>query len=251
MMFLEPTNNLDTIFIFNSAMRASFDPIVPIVPVVPIVPSLPDLDITVSKDWINKSIVNFGKNIDKNFTGPTIDSNIIVPNRITVGGYPTELRVEALKKYGVTKFICLNDEYGNGKFIPYAKDLKQDEFVHFPIKDMSANATDISIIELCEKLGNMVLKGEHLYIHCAGGHGRTGTVVGIILKMLYNEMTVDDIFNYLQYSHDQRTHHYYGYSIFTKYIWDPELRNKFTIGQVPTPQTSEQRYQVTRIVNML
>ena len=250
MMFLEQTNNLDTIFIFNSAMRTQVPTIVPIVPIVP-VSTLPDLDISVSKDWINKSIVNFGKNIDKNFTGPTIDSNIIVPNRITVGGYPTQPRIETLKKFGVTKFVCLNDEYGNGKFIPYAKDLKQDEFVNFPIKDMSANATDISIIELCEKLGNMVLEGEHLYIHCAGGHGRTGTVVGIMLKMLYNELTVDDIFNYLQYSHDQRTHHQYGYSIHTKYIWDPELRKKFAIGQVPTPQTSEQRYQVSRIVNML
>jgi hypothetical protein len=248
MMFLEPTQNLVTVFIFNSACAC---PCASARVYVDAESTLPKLDISASKDWINKSKLYFGTKINKAFAGPTIDSNIIVPNRITVGGYPTEIRIESLKKYGVTKFICLNTEYGNNDFPAYANNFKQDEFVHFPIKDMSTSVNDNSMIEFCEKLSNMVLAGEHLYIHCAGGHGRTGTVVGIVLKMLYEWLTADDIFNYVQYSHDQRTYHKYGMTMHNKQIWDPVLRNKFAVGQVPTPQTSEQRYQVIRILQII
>ncbi len=242
-MFVESAQILDNIF--EKSMESIEE-----------IKTLPELDISESANWINRSRNEFGKNINKKFTGPTIDSNVIIPNRITVGGYPcgeahSKNNVSILKTYGVTKFVCLNDEYGTAKCEKYDDKLESDSFIHFPMKDMYANTNDMELFNLCEKLANMVLLGEHLYIHCGGGHGRTGIVVSIVLKLLYKDLTVDDIFNYIQYSHDQRKYHRYGVFIHTRYIWDPVLRSKFCIGQVPTPQTSEQHYQVKRVISMM
>lgn len=210
--------------------------------------SLPEIDINISKDWIHNSKTLFGKNQNASFMGPTIDSNVIVNERITVGGYPNRIEdISKLQKFGVTKFVCLNEEYGKKPSCPsYGDKLQEDEFLHFPIKDMSI-VDDEEIKTLCGKLASFVMSGEHLYIHCSGGHGRTGVVVGILLKMLYDRLTMYEIFDYIQYSHDQRRYFKYGEKMHTQQLWDPILRNKYAIGQVPTPQTSEQRYQIIRI----
>lgn len=251
MMFLENTNEVvfscvqvETVFAFTREMEETKE--------MEKTGQRIALDMDIARDWIKNSKTRFGKNINAAFSGPTIDSNILIPGRMIVGGYPSASNVAALKAFGVTKFVCLNDEYGNFKknkdFPRYGDDLQVGEFIHFPIKDMSADATDESVKELCEELCDLILAGEHLFIHCAGGHGRTGTIAAITLNMLYDEYTADEIFDYIQYSHDQRKYHNYGrFMMFNKYLWDKEFREQFTDGQVPTPQTSEQRYQVVRI----
>ena len=224
-------------------------------------PDLPELDLSLSKNWIKDSLKKFG-HIDHRrhpaYMGPTRDSNILIPGRLTVGGYPATEHVSfvpILQKYGVTHFVCLNTEkeYGNIKlgFPAYAAEakLKEGEFIHFPIVDMSIIAVDAKLKSLCVHLKNLILSGNHVFVHCAGGHGRTGTVVAILLKMLYGKMTLDQIFDYIQYSHDQRIYYNYGLREFTSKIYIPNLAMCFAGGQVPTPQTSEQRIQVCRVVN--
>jgi len=116
--------------------------------------------------------------------------------------------VQLIKASGVTHFICLNtlQEYGNvaEDFPPYAANFESGVFIQFPIVDMSASAADDALKSLCERLRDMIIAGDHLFVHCAGGHGRTGTVVAILLKMLYSDLTTHEIFDYIQYSHDQR-----------------------------------------------
>jgi hypothetical protein len=140
-------------------------------------------------------------------------------------------------------------EYGNAAedFLPYAADFESGAFIHFPIVDMSASAADDALKSLCERLRDMIIAGDHLFVHCAGGHGRTGTVVAILLKMLYSDLTTHEIFDYIQYSHDQRAFHNYGTKKFTGKITDPDLSAQFAVGQVPTPQTSAQRDQIIRV----
>lgn len=74
---------------------------------------------------------------------------------------------------------------------------------------------------LCERLD----KGEKLYVHCWGGHGRSGSVGSIVIGLLYN-LRPSEAMDRIQYTHD--------------------LRN-CSLG-VPSPQTTEQRLQVARVL---
>jgi hypothetical protein len=47
------------------------------------------------------------------------------------------------------------------------------DFLHLPIIDGSVT-TDTAMHRLAEDCCERVLRGERLYIHCWGGHGRTG-----------------------------------------------------------------------------
>ena len=50
-----------------------------------------------------------------------------------------------------------------------------------------------------------VLRGEKLYIHCWGGHGRTGTLVAVLLGRLYN-LPYTTALRYTQAFHDARVY---------------------------------------------
>ncbi len=63
-------------------------------------------------------------------------------------------------------------------------------------------------------------------LRCRGGHGRTGTVIAIMLGLIYNLSPADAMW-YTQFCHDMRA---------------------CPMG-VPSPQTEEQRHQVVRILN--
>ena len=54
------------------------------------------------------------------------------------------------------------------------------DFVHVPIVDCSVT-DDKTIIKLCKDLVRRIAAGEIVYLHCWGGHGRTGTVICIML----------------------------------------------------------------------
>ena len=71
------------------------------------------------------------------------------------------------------------------------------------------------------------------------------------VDMLCMEMTETELFEYIQYAHDQRIENYFGPGLFVyKMIKDPMVQY-FCNGQVPSPQTNDQRNQVRRIANFL
>jgi protein-tyrosine phosphatase len=244
-----------------------------------ICPNLPDLDLSISKNWIENSKKNDFNERNASYTGPTTESNWVIKPNLLVGAYPNVPRniaetnkiQENILNEGITTFISLNSEYGKDITHPayasdtendiqlyrtngikkIAKDLSKEEpkFELFPIIDMNV-ATDDELLTFCENLKQKLCDGEKLYIHCTGGHGRTGTVVAILLYMLY-KIEPRDAFNYIQFAHDQRTANIIGNSNYSSRITDDLDKGKFQIGQVPTPQTQDQRDQVERIVNLL
>jgi hypothetical protein len=99
------------------------------------------------------------------------------------------------------------------------------DFVHVPIVDCSVT-DDTTMLNLCHDLARRLLDNDEvIYLHCWGGHGRTGTVVCILLHIIYG-LDVEECLRYCQFVHDLR--------------------------QVPidvgSPQTKTQRDQVVRIV---
>lgn len=217
---------------------------------------LPELDLITSREWIKKSKINFLKILNPGLKGPTNKSNWLIPNKFLVGGYPdTDNDLDNIKNVGITSFVCLNNEYGAtskyGRYHrPYANNLDSShEFDNIPIPDMGVT-DDKTILEISQKIVDRIRSGKIVYLHCSGGHGRTGTVACIVLYILY-ELPLDQILDYVQFAHDQRDVNFFGYRYHAHSIADPDLKMCFVAGQVPTPQTSTQRDQVARIIESL
>lgn len=242
---------------------------------------LPEINLRLSEDWYERSRNEFRNDLNPEFQGPLDDSNWLIPGILLVGGYPasghgdvwsTNFYQRKLLEAGITTFVCLNNEYGENETHPayaekksygrlfgteglpslsprFNKDLN---FIHFPIKDMDIRRDNTALIKLCIKIHLRINKGERIYIHCSGGHGRTGTIAAILLCMLY-DITPDDAFEYIQYSHDQRKTYYPNF-LYNSLIGPNDCNNGkpikslFQLGQVPTPQTTVQRHQVRTVI---
>jgi len=100
-------------------------------------------------------------------------------------------------------------------------------FVHFPIKDCGITDDD-RVLELARELVKDIAEGRVIYLHCWGGHGRTGTLVCIMLHLMYGLDPVEAMAR-CQLVHDLR-------------------QCPVVVG---SPQTQTQRDQVTRVVTKL
>ena len=76
------------------------------------------------------------------------------------------------------------------------------DLLHLPIIDGSVTS-DHALSRLADDCCQRILDGERLYIHCWGGHGRTGTLVAVVLARLYGLTTVEAL-TYTQALHDVR-----------------------------------------------
>lgn len=200
------------------------------------------------------------------YCGPTPESNWVIPGKLLVGAYPASQSddetfdlITSILKYGVSKFVCLQEEYreygvteamwrsGNA-LRPYFEDVKNIvtekrqyeelndfsivdieklSFIHFPIRDCGIT-DDSRVLELAKTLVQALKDGEIIYLHCWGGHGRTGTVVCIMLHLIYGLDATRSMAR-CQSVHDLR-------------------RWPVAVG---SPQTQTQRDQVTRVINKL
>merc|ERR1719482_1837663 len=88
---------------------------------------------------------------------------------------------------GVTTFVSLQakcespQSYRDGaiKACPKAK------FLALPIPDQNTTSDELVAPFVLELL-RRVAAGEVLYVHCRGGHGRTGTICSLLLGLLHN-----------------------------------------------------------------
>jgi len=206
------------------------------------------------------SLEPFGKMKFKTYCGPTPESNWVIPGLLLVGAFPaskddgeTFSLLNAILLLGITMFVCLQQEYNprvtenmwrrSNALRPYFQDVekivhqKRHEanivspeklsFVHFPIKDCGVSDDD-SVLELAKKLVQAIAHGDIIYMHCWGGHGRTGTVVCIMLHLMYG-LTATEAMQRCQAVHDFR---------------------EYPVA-VGSPQTQNQRDQVIRVIQKL
>jgi hypothetical protein len=125
---------------------------------------------------------------------PIPDSYWVIPGRLLAGEYPghkddaqARLKLRRFQEAGITLFFDLTEagEHGlspYGPRLPQVFDVAGSRVKHrrFPIPDLGTpDVAQMAAIQ--ESLSNYLANGESVYVHCYGGIGRTGTVIGCYL----------------------------------------------------------------------
>ena len=111
----------------------------------------------------------------------------VVPGKLLAGEYPRNLdapssieKLARLTDAGVSAFIDLTE--AGGPLKPYAYLLNGPSHERFGIKDQSVPATDELTKQALDAIDRHLEAGETVYVHCWGGVGRTGTIIGCWLS---------------------------------------------------------------------
>ena len=111
-------------------------------------------------------------------------SSYFIKNRALFGSYPTQQEVEELEQEGVRFFVDLTFK-DERKIVPYNTKYR---CISFPIIDRQIPTDNIKfacfILYLSDIIKNLK-NGELCYLHCKGGHGRSGVVVAILLCFMF------------------------------------------------------------------
>ena len=122
---------------------------------------------------------------------PMANTYWVDPGRFAAGEYPgawnrveAAARLRTLLQAGLDCFIDLTQQHEGLE--PYAEIAAQEagwlgtEFVHerHSIVDMSVPRSDQQMAGVLDTIDEALDDGKNVYVHCWGGIGRTGTVVG-------------------------------------------------------------------------
>ncbi len=114
----------------------------------------------------------------------------VIPNRFAAGEYPgakdlidAASKLKALLCAGITHFIDLTEP---GELVPYVDIVKEEAknlgisagYERHPIIDVSVPHHPKQMSKVLNSIDDAMRDGKAVYVHCWGGVGRTGTVVG-------------------------------------------------------------------------
>lgn len=129
-------------------------------------------------------------------------SSFFIDKKAMFGSYPSQPIVDILENKGVRFFVNLTHEYEK-KITPYST---KYNYISFPIPDggIPTNKQEfiLFIYKLCNVINNLG-GSDSMYIHCKGGHGRSGVVVACIVSNLLG-ISSSDALDYTKKRHSNR-----------------------------------------------
>ena len=106
----------------------------------------------------------------------------VLPGKLLAGEYPrnkdersSERKLAALSEAGVNVFVDLTEA---GELAPYAHSVPTATHDRFPIEDVSVPSSIELTTAILDAVDEHIRRGDLVYVHCWGGVGRTGVIVG-------------------------------------------------------------------------
>ena len=110
----------------------------------------------------------------------------VVPGKLLAGEYPRNIdeksspqKIDGFIQVGISSFIDLTEK---GELEPYTGMICGISYKRFPIKDRSIPDSPETTKAILDALDHQIGQSKIVYIHCWGGVGRTGTIIGCWLS---------------------------------------------------------------------
>jgi predicted protein tyrosine phosphatase len=107
----------------------------------------------------------------------------VASSKLLAGEYPrnkddksSQEKINALLRSGVKAFIDLTEE--NEGLLPYCGLIGAASHQRFPVRDTSIPASPDATIAILDAIDGHIECGQLVYVHCLGGVGRTGVIIG-------------------------------------------------------------------------
>lgn len=149
-----------------------------------------------------------------------------VNDQIYFGKYPDEDILNYLKELNIKLIIDLTHFTDNLPDYPQIDGIKRR---YFPIVDMGIEGDEITL-KYVLFIKTLFLNGDSpIYIHCKGGHGRSGVFTCLLYGILYDK-TAEESLEAIKEAHNNRK----------------QMSRKTRI--LGSPQTPDQKLQVMRLL---